>query len=329
MASVTRPIQRCRIFPLMLILAESRAVRQTVFASPDNSFSWIDVAAPDRPALSALSTDFGLPESATEECLDMHQLPKVERQADFTLVVLRLHSGVATSASAGAYETTQPLTIFLTPQRLLTVHRVDHPVLSRLRRQYEEIGPQIEEPGGVLLDDLILQSLQTYEAPLNQLTNDLVEFETSLLGRRRLTERSLEQIFVRKRRASVLAWVLLRTREALLRAHLGEGASASSLQEPRETVDALHFRAREAVEFTDNLLNLQIAVASHRTNEVIRLLTVLSAVFMPLTFIVGVYGMNFEAPEYKWRFGYLAVWAVILAVFFGILRWFNRRGLLG
>ncbi len=312
----------------MLILADSGSVRQVVFASPDNSFSWIDVAAPDRPTLDALSLEFGLTESAAEDCLDSHQLPKVERLEEATFVILRLHSGLATSAAAGVYETTQPLAIVITPRTLITIHRRDHPVISRLRKRYAVEGPRLDRPGGVLTDDLLREALVTFEAPLNQLTNDLVEFETSLLGRR-LTESALEQIFLRKRRASVLSWVLQRTRETLGRALLPPDLSASGLQESREAADALHLRARELMEFTDNLLNLQIAVASHRTNEVMRLLTVMSVIFMPLTFIVGVYGMNFDAPEFRWRFGYFGIWVVIASVFFGILAWFRRRGLLG
>lgn len=312
----------------MLILADSGSVRQVVFASPDNSFSWIDVAAPDRPTLDALSAEFGISESAAEDCLDPHQLPKVERFGEATFVILRLHSGIATSAAAGVYETTQPLSVIMNSRTLITIHRRDHPVISRLRKRYAVEGPQLDHPGSRVTDDLLREALLTFDAPLNQLTTDLVEFETSLLGRR-LTEAKLEQIFLRKRRASVLSWVLLRTREALARAHLPAELGASRLQESREAADALHLRARELLEFTDNLLNLQIAVASHRTNEVMRVLTVFSVIFMPLTFIVGVYGMNFDAPEFKWRFGYFGVWVIIAAVFFGILSWFRRRGLLG
>ena len=59
-----------------------------------------------------------------------------------------------------------------------------------------------------------------------------------------------------------------------------------------------------------------------------RVLTVMSAVFMPLTSIVGVYGMNFDAPEFKWPHGYTMVWIAIVGVLFTVLTWFRRRGLL-
>jgi magnesium transporter len=70
--------------------------------------------------------------------------------------------------------------------------------------------------------------------------------------------------------------------------------------------------------------------ASNRLNEVMKTLTVVATLFIPLTFLVGVYGMNFQhMPELRWRWGYPAVWGVMLAVTAGLLLWFRRRGWLG
>ena len=76
-----------------------------------------------------------------------------------------------------------------------------------------------------------------------------------------------------------------------------------------------------------NLLNMQLALAAHRTNEVVQVLTIFSAFFLPLTFIVGIYGMNFEhMPEITHPLGYPVVWIVMIAVSAAIWSWFRRRG---
>ncbi len=307
----------------MLILADSSPVQQLVATSRDGRFRWIDVVAPTRATLQTLCETLGLPESAAEDCMDAHQLPKVERHGAFTFILLRVHVGPVNDTAAGAYEVTKPLAVYAGRDLLLTIHMRDHRVIARLR---DRLGSALIEDDEVshVVDDVIHETLLTFAAPIDQLTADLVEFEGSLL-RARTTERALEQVFVRKRRASVLAWTLGRTRDALARAH-STSEHGVALHESRDTVDALHYRARELSEHTDNLLNLQIAIASHRTNEVMRVLTLMSAVFMPLTFIVGVYGMNFDAPEFHWRFGYFAIWVVIVGVFVSVLSWFGRRG---
>jgi magnesium transporter len=66
---------------------------------------------------------------------------------------------------------------------------------------------------------------------------------------------------------------------------------------------------------------------SQSTNEVMKVLTVVATIFIPLTFVAGIYGMNFEyMPELGWRFGYLAVWTVMIAIGVGMLWFFRRRG---
>ena len=73
---------------------------------------------------------------------------------------------------------------------------------------------------------------------------------------------------------------------------------------------------------TDQYMNIQ----NSKLNEVIRVLTIISTIFIPLTFIVGVYGMNFEyLPELEWRYGYASVWIVMLSIAAGMLGYFRYK----
>jgi magnesium transporter len=95
----------------------------------------------------------------------------------------------------------------------------------------------------------------------------------------------------------------------------------------QENAESSHFYADELLDDVNTLLNIQLALASHRTGEVMRVLTVFSVFFLPLTFIVGVYGMNFEyMPELRTRWGYPAVLAAMGIVTLTIFFWFRRRG---
>lgn len=76
----------------------------------------------------------------------------------------------------------------------------------------------------------------------------------------------------------------------------------------------------------DSSINLFFSVQGHRMNQVMKTLTVVATIFIPLTFIAGIYGMNFSnMPELNWVWGYYGVWAVILLVLFGMLVYFKRK----
>jgi magnesium transporter len=74
------------------------------------------------------------------------------------------------------------------------------------------------------------------------------------------------------------------------------------------------------------LQDTYLSSISNRMNEVMKVLTIIATIFIPLTFIVGVYGMNFEhMPELKWPFGYYLVWTVMLVIGIGLLAYFKRK----
>ena len=76
-----------------------------------------------------------------------------------------------------------------------------------------------------------------------------------------------------------------------------------------------------------NLLKIYLSLLAQRTNEVMRMLTIFSAFFLPLTFIAGIYGMNFKfMPELGWKAGYPAVLFLMVVVAGGIYVWFRRKG---
>ncbi|MCF8277334.1 MAG: magnesium/cobalt transporter CorA [Flavobacteriales bacterium] len=79
-------------------------------------------------------------------------------------------------------------------------------------------------------------------------------------------------------------------------------------------------------EVLSGLMEMHLANLSNRMNNVMKVLTVIATIFIPLTFIAGVYGMNFEnMPELHWKYGYYAVWAAMIAIFITMLAYFRRK----
>jgi len=74
------------------------------------------------------------------------------------------------------------------------------------------------------------------------------------------------------------------------------------------------------------MLDLYLSTISNRMNEVMKVLTIIATIFIPITFVAGIYGMNFKyMPELDWKWGYLAVWGLIGVIALGTIGYFKRK----
>jgi len=172
--------------------------------------------------------------------------------------------------------------------------------------------------------------------PLLEIYGDLLEEYEDLV----LTERvdhPLPKIYGVKRNLSILrraAWPLRDALHALMRRDDATLSKVSQLH-MRDTLD----HVMQVVDVTESfrevsssLIDVHLSMVGQRTNEVMRVLTVISAIFIPLTFLAGVYGMNFDTsvggnmPELQWRYGYLVFWIVSLIVGGALVGLFARLG---
>jgi magnesium transporter len=94
----------------------------------------------------------------------------------------------------------------------------------------------------------------------------------------------------------------------------------------KEELDSFNYFSDELLDDATSLANLEMALAARKVNEIIRMLTLFSVFFMPLTFIVGIYGMNFKfMPELESQLGYPAVLLFMLVVTATIFFWFRKK----
>src|SRR5690606_32704720 len=99
------------------------------------------------------------------------------------------------------------------------------------------------------------------------------------------------------------------------------------LKDLSDTCRWLHNDFQQSLDEVHNMLNMYLSLSSQRTNEVMPVLTAFSATFLPLTFIVGIYGMNFEnMPEISWKYGYLMSWVFMGIVTLSVVVWFKKKG---
>lgn len=303
-------------------------MQQVVYHSDSPPFTWIDVTAPSPAELQEVAARYGLPATAVEDSLDPEHLPKYERFNDSVFLILRVYDPLAPSSAGTVQQLTRKIAFFLRGDVGLTVHRVDLPAIAATRERFT--GPSAETCSGTtLLAALVNATLDSYDKPLQQAEDDIDSFEEGLF-RPDLAAPPLEQVHILKRRVSLIKRMLWQTQNVIVRMTPAGERLVPLYQDLKENTESYHFWADQLQEDLNNLLSMHVTMSSHRTNEVMRVLTVFSAFFLPLTFIVGIYGMNFQfMPELGKRWGYPAVIGVMVVVCLVIFIWFRRRGWLG
>ncbi len=305
---------------------------QAVVATSDPPFTWVDVVHPTPAELGDVARRYNLHPTSVEDSLEPEHLPKYERIGATTFIIVRAMDEHAALDCSSVHEMTRKVAIFYGPEFLITIHRSEQRFLSALMEEYRSASPpegSSERRKGLfprLLINLINGAIGTYEKPLTAAESAIDAFEATVFGEHEFTE-LLRRIYLEKRRVTQMRRLLSHTLDAVQKLVPGSEPTAPLFQDLRENAQSMHFYADELVDDVNNLLSIQLALASHRTNEVVRILTVFSVFFLPLTFIVGVYGMNFEfMPELKERWGYPAVLAGMGGVTLVIYLWFRRRG---
>ena len=286
---------------------------------------WVDVVGPTREELHDLAREFHLPPTVVEDCLDPEHLPKLERIAGATFLILRARDLAAPDDAGTPQELTRKVAIFLREGLLLTVHRAD---LSEITRVRERFGPEHEgDPTHVgILVALILAVLDSYDKPLERSERLLDAFEEGVFDDD-VPAPTLREMHHLKRRIALSRRILWQMSTILNKLVPPAERAEPLYQDVREAAEAYLFWVEQIHDEVNQLLQLPLAMSSHKTNEVMKVLTVFSAFFLPLTFIVGVYGMNFaHMPELRSPWGYPAVLLLMIVMSVGIFAWFRRRG---
>jgi magnesium transporter len=321
--------------PQLHLIAYSRdAVEERDLAGPEelaplledrSRVLWLDVGSfGDGRVIARLGELLGIHPLAIADVVNVPQRPKADLYGDRLLLVTQMPQIVRGSIDL------EQVTIALGPGWVVTFQErpgdVFEPVRERIRQ-----GARVRLLGPDYLAYALLDAVIDAYFPVVEALAEVIEgLEEEVLERP--SRATLSRIHEVRRSLVALHRMQWRQRDAcasLLRD--GEHPFSEPVRvylrdafdHAFQTVDAIETQRELAV----GLMELYLSSASHRMNEAMRTLTVVATIFIPLTFLVGVYGMNFDwMPELRWRWGYPAVWAAMLAIAAGLVAWFRRRG---
>jgi magnesium transporter len=293
--------------------------REAVFA---DGRVWMDLEAPEPAELEALAAAWDLHATSVRDCLQPDHLSKFEQIGDTAFLILRAMDGDALGDTLQAM--THKVACFLHPKGLLTVHRAPQPFLPPLM-EHAALGQGAKSPREALT--AVAQGiLHTFDGPLLQAEAILDHREKACFDRRH-RGLPIKSLHGTKRRLRIMRRSLARTHGAILDMKPVFEGDRPHWQDLKELAERLQSQADELLDAAMALVNLELNLEAQRTNDVMRVLTVFSAFLLPLTFIAGVYGMNFERmPELKNPYGYPASLALMAATALIVFLWFRKRG---
>jgi magnesium transporter len=302
-------------------------VIRTILRSEQQGVTWIDVTAPSLEELHEVAGVHRLHATTVEDCLDPTHLPKYERIEDALFVILRVWGEQPDRTGTAVQDVTRKIALFTRGDLLLTIHRAELPALRSVEREWTgRCGSGEKTTVPAMLAAITIATLESYDPPLEEAEDTLQKFEQALFEPK-VKSPNLPAIHQLKRRVGLIRRLLWLMSSVVTKVGGSQERSTPIYQDVRDTAESYLFYADQLLDETQGLLGTYLAVASHRTSEVMRVLTVFSAFFLPLTFIVGIYGMNFEhMPELGQRWGYPMVLLGMGVVSLVIMLWFRRRG---
>jgi len=292
---------------------------------------WVDLERRSPDAEALLADTVKLHPLTIEDIWASRSRPKIDDFDEYLYVIVH---GIG-AANHDKLQTVE-IDIVIGPNWLITYDPaglVSDDVGTELDHSARVMAKGIAWLAHALLDrivDLYMPIIDQLDAEIEQLENDVLDKAGTPRGRG-----VLAKILAFKRRLQELRRMGIHQREILLRLSRGEldEIPPDALPFYRDVYD--HFLRISDIsegyrDLVTSALDAYLSVQSNRMNEIMKALTLMSTVMMPLTFIVGLYGMNFKhMPELDFVWGYPAVLAVMALVVTAILLWFRHRGWIG
>ncbi|WJG07638.1 magnesium/cobalt transporter CorA [Aliiglaciecola sp. LCG003] len=294
--------------------------------------TWIHVQGdPSNDTLRTLAKGLNIHELYVEDVVNTGQRPKVELSENQVFIVLSL------PVDNGELVSVEQVSLFLTENTVVSfctgTFNPFSPIVDRLNKGLGKLRKLNADYLLYNLADAVIDFgyplLETYSEKIQSLEDSLLQFSD---------EKVLAQVHKLRRELLLLRRKLWPQREVINEIIRDDECLVLSSE------TKLHFRdCHDHVisimelletyhEMTSGLMELYMTSVSLKLNDVMKVLTIIATIFIPPTFIVGVYGMNFDPqvnplnmPELEWQYGYLAVWVLIALMISGMLLFFRKQ----
>ena len=270
---------------------------------------------------------FGIHPLVVEDILNTHQRPKFEEYDDYLFIVLKC----LVAQEDGFDISYEQISLLVLDKFVLVFKEKQDKLLAPVKERIRMSRGRLRSMGTDYLAYVILDTVVDSHFVLLDLLDDTVESIEDDLFDEETTQDTLNRIQKIRREVITIRRYLVPTRElmfALLRSEselIHEKTHAYFRDVSDHTLRAVEL-IESYREILAGLVDIYISSVNNKMNEVVKVLTVFSSIFIPLTFIAGIYGTNFDyLPELRYKYSYFIFWGVLIVIAGGLLGYFKRK----
>ncbi len=309
-------------------VVELKNIQPDRLPSPaEKAITWVRIDGIENvEVIEAIGQKYNLHPLLLEDILNSEQRPKIEDFGDYLFIVMKM---ISWNQSKGQHSSDQ-VAIILAESLVISIHENENAFFNPIRERILNGKGRIRSMGSDYLAYALMDAIvDNYFTVFDKLGESIEQLEEHLVTNPHTS--ALQTINYLKREVIFLRRSIWPLREIV------------TVMERREsplirqgTIVYLRDLYDHTIQIIDSIemirdiltgmLDIYISSIGNKTNQVIKVLTIIATIFIPLTFLVGVYGMNFEyMPELAWRWGYPLIWTLVIGIGGGMLYYFRRR----
>lgn len=297
------------------------------FDFEEGSITWININGLNHvKAIEKIGEHYELHPLVLEDIVNISQRPKIDEYDDYLFVVLKM-----LYYDSNEKIVSEQVSFILGKDYVLSFQESEGDVFDSVRERIRHAKGRVRSmKSDYLLYVLIDAVVDHYFSVIEILGDKIEDFETEIFSGN-VKEDISKEIQDLKREILRVRRAIFPLREVLNRIEKNESALVDPKTHTyyRDIYDHL-IQVSENIdiyrEMIWSLMDMYMTTISNKMNEVMKVLTIMASIFIPLTFIAGVYGMNFEyIPELKYKNAYFVLWGVMIVIFLGMLLYFKRK----
>ncbi|MCF7872342.1 magnesium/cobalt transporter CorA [Candidatus Woesearchaeota archaeon] len=289
--------------------------------------SWINITGIHDPEIiEKIGKEFTINPLIQEDILNTNQRPKIEQFEKHIYIVMKMPEYNKETHKLNM----EQISIILGKNYVISLQERKGDVFDTIRERIRQNKGRVRNKKADYLAYILIDSIiDSYYSLLEEFGEELEETEIKLIENPTITEQ--HKLNNDKKNLILLRKAVWPVRELI--GSLQRQTSKLISKELEPYLKDLYDHSIQAIDtvetyrdMTSSMTDLYMSSISNKMNEVMKVLTIFAAIFIPLTFLAGVYGMNFQyLPELQWKYGYLYVWIIFISIGSGMLIYFKKK----